>query len=355
MRFLSLYLLIFLLLPGTGISQIETRWIDTTTYGNHKYGYFFSNRPLKKSEEGVVTFRNRWTRQTGNLYFCMYDYEKDSIWLKYQATKTSDLDVYPTEPVENNVFYRIYDIAVLERGIQSLIIVVPGYGKTFEKQIKDFMFRLNENYMDSIRETMAIILFAWGDQSMAPFYHKGKRAASRAANDFAIYQHMLEDFLADKAYFEKHPANVSYSLMCTSMGNQVLKEYLLKREEKGIDLVQTYDRIIMVGSDAACDSFEEGKGFHNISAMTKSVSILVNRKDGPLSLSQYMNMKNRLGKAGPTNYYELPENIRVWDITGMIAWEDLPAMGHDYLLRNQTIRDTLINRELEFQKRQLQE
>jgi hypothetical protein len=139
------------------------------------------------------------------------------------------------------------------------------------------------------------------------------------------------------------------------MGNQLLKKYLLKREEMGIDLVQTYDRIIMVGSDAACDSFEEGKGFHNISAMTKNVSILVNRKDGPLSMSQYMNMKNRLGKTGPTNYYELPENIRVSDITGMIAWEDLPAMGHDYLLRNQIIRDSLIHKELEFQEKHLKD
>lgn len=64
-------------------------------------------------------------------------------------------------------------------------------------------------------------------------------------------------------------------------------------------------------------------------------------------------MKNfRLRKAGSTNYYEIPENIRVWDITGMIAWEDLPAMGHDYLLRNHAIRDTLISRELHFQESQ---
>ncbi|MCK4989783.1 MAG: alpha/beta hydrolase, partial [Bacteroidales bacterium] len=156
-----------------------------------------------------------------------------------------------------------------------------------------------------------------------------------------------------KAYFEKHPAPVSYSLMCTSMGNQVLKKYLLKREKQGIDLLPVYNRIIMIGSDAACDSFEEGKGFHNITDMTDLVTILVNRKDGPLTMSQYMNMKNRLGRAGPTNINELPENIRVHDITGAIAWEDLPAMGHDYLLRNSAIRDTLLFIEPQFHKDQL--
>ena len=75
---------------------------------------------------------------------------------------------------------------------------------------------------------------------------------------------------------------------------------------------------------------------------------MVNRKDGPLALSQYMNMKNRMGRSGPTRMHTLPEGIEVWDITGMIAWEDLPAMGHDYLLRNSEIRDQLLYRESNF-------
>ena len=107
---------------------------------------------------------------------------------------------------------------------------------------------------------------------MAPFYYKGKRSANRAANDFAIFQHMLESFLSD------------------------------------------------------------------------SVMILVNRKDGPLTMSQYMNMKYRMGRVGPSNLSELPGSVLVWDITGIISWADLPAMGHDYLLRNKELRDYLINR-----------
>ena len=45
------------------------------------------------------------------------------------------------------------------------------------------------------------------------------------------------------------------------MGNQLLKPYMLKREKQGIELVKSYDRVVMVGSDAGCDSFEDGKGF----------------------------------------------------------------------------------------------
>ena len=349
MRLLTLALYILLAIPEKGEAQILTQWIDTTHSGDQNVGYFFSNRPLKKSEEGVTAFRNRWTRQTGNLYFCSYDYETESIHLKYQAWKSGSLEEYPTEPVKDNFFYSIYENLVVNKGIQSLIIVIPGYGKTFKQQLNDFMFRFDRNYTDSLGGKMAIVLFAWGDQSVAPFYHKGRRAANRAANDFAIFQHMLEDFLADTSYIRTHPAAVSYSLLCTSMGNQLLKRYLIKREKQDIGLVRTYDRIIMIGSDAACDSFEEGKGFDNITELADRISILVNRIDGPLYLSQYMNMKIRLGRSGPTNLHELPENIYVYDVTGVIDWKDMPAMGHDYLLRNQEIRNELIQGETKFQ------
>ncbi|MCD4711224.1 MAG: alpha/beta hydrolase [Bacteroidales bacterium] len=347
--------LILFLLPGQGEAQIDGQWLDSTVHGKHDMGYFFTNRPLINSDEGVVDFRNRWTRQTGNLHFCLYDYDSDSILLKYRAAKTCDKKVYPTEHVEDNIFYEIYNNLRLKRDIRNLIFVVPGYAKTFDEQIKSFMFRIQQSYSDSLKGSTAVVLFAWGDQSMGQFYYKGKRSANRAANDFSIFQHMLESFQADSAFFEGKPNDLSYTLLCTSMGNQILKRYMIKRERQEIDLVKAYDRIVMIGSDAGCDSFEDGKGFHNITAMTDYVSILVNRKDGPLTLSQYMNMKNRLGKAGPTNLRELPENIKVWDVTGVIAWEDLPAMGHDYLLRNSEIRDQLLYKETKFQQMRLQQ
>ena len=121
------------------------------------------------------------------------------------------------------------------------------------------MFRLQDQYAETLKASTAIITFAWGDQSVAQFYYKGKRSANRAANDFAIFQHMLESFLSDSIFFPEHPNDVSYKLVCMSMGNQLLKRYLIKREKQGIDLVPVYDRAIFIGSDAATDSFEEGK------------------------------------------------------------------------------------------------
>lgn len=345
MRYLVLILFIPLMIIQEAEAQIEGIWLDNTTHGDHDMGYFFTNRPLKETKDSSTDFRNRWTLQTGELHFCLFDYDTDSILYKYRASLTCDKGVYPTEHVENNVFYSIYEDLRIKRGIHNFIYLVPGFGKTFDDQIHDFMFRFKQSYSDSLRGSTAVILFAWGDQAVAPFYFKGKRSANRAANDFAIFQQMLESFQADTAYLEGRPRDLSHMLFCTSMGNQVLKRYLLKREKQEIDLVKAYDRVVMVGSDASCDSFEEGKGFHKIMDLTDRVVVLVNRRDGPLALSQYMNMKNRLGRAGPTNLEDLHEDIEVWDITGMIAWEDLPAMGHDYLLRNSEIRDQLLYRE----------
>ncbi len=130
--------------------------------------------------------------------------------------------------------------------------------------------------------------------------------------------------------------------MCTSMGNQLLKRYLIKREKQGIDLVPVYDVTAFVGSDAGVDSFEKGKGFHNITQMTDSVFVYVNRRDVPLTISQYMNMKLRMGRAGVTNPAKLPPSVLVIDLTKVISWEDIPAMGHDYLLRNKKITSTSI-------------
>lgn len=350
MRALLLVLSLLLTWGPELTAQIQGVWLDTVTHGDHDMGYFFTNRPLKASEDGAVDFQNRWTRRTGKLDFCLFDYDRDSILLKYRASLTGDDELYPTDFVEDNIFYGIYEELRMKRGIHNFVFLVPGYGKTFDDQIHDFMFRFKQSYSDSLRGYTAVILFAWGDQAFSPMYYRGKRSANRAADDFAIFQQMLESFQGDSAFFAEHPNDLTYTLFCTSMGNQLLKRYLIKREKQDIELKKAYDRIVMLGSDASCDSFEPGKGFHEILDFTERVIVLVNRKDGPLALSQYMNMKNRMGRSGPTNLKKLPEEIQVWDLTGMIAWEDLPAMGHDYLLRNSEIRDLLLYRESNFQE-----
>jgi hypothetical protein len=48
------------------------------------------------------------------------------------------------------------------------------------------------------------------------------------------------------------------------MGNELLKRFVLQADEHGIELYKTYNHIMLVGSDASWDSFEEGKGFDRL-------------------------------------------------------------------------------------------
>lgn len=93
MRYLLYSVVLLLFVSEPGHAQIESHWIDSTAHKERTLGFFFTNRPLKKTDDGSTAFRNRWVRQTGNLYFSLYNFETDSIMLKYQATKTCDKKV----------------------------------------------------------------------------------------------------------------------------------------------------------------------------------------------------------------------------------------------------------------------
>ncbi len=342
------YLGVLLLAAGVrSEAQIETRWLDTSHTATFKeFGIFFTNRkPVLNGEGELTSFKNRYIRQTKNLYFCRYDYEADSVIPKYLATKTTSRKKFPTAPVDNNFFYQVYQDLRIENGIYNFVFIIPGHAKTFDKQLHDWMFRVQRGYADSLKNS-AFITFAWSSESIGPLYYRGQRAADRSSNDFAIFQHMLESFWADSAFWATHPKDISIKLVCTSMGNELLKRYLIKREYQGIPLVPVYDRIILIGSDASANSFDKGEGFHGMLEMTESVLVLVNRRDGPLTLSQVMNLEGRLGRVGPTYRTRLPDDIAVWDVTNLISWQDLPALGHDYFLRNTSLMDYILHQQL---------
>ena len=110
-------------------AQIQTYWIDTTTHPNADHSFFFTNRPVKlNSKAGTLEFKNKSTKQTDNLFFCLYDYDHDSILIKYRAQNTAD--VYPVDEVENNIFYKVYEDLRVKKGIKKISITVPGYSHT---------------------------------------------------------------------------------------------------------------------------------------------------------------------------------------------------------------------------------
>ena len=102
----------------------------------------------------------------------------------------------------------------------------------------------------------------------------------------------------------------------------------------------------MIGSDAAWDSFEAGKGFDRIDRLTDTVYLTMNRKDNPLIFSQVLNFKKRLGRHGPRKPWKAPAFLKTYDITGKLTFADMKGFNHDYLLRNTFLRERIIDSNL---------
>ena len=332
----------FCVIGISAIAQLDTEVFAPAKMWDADYSMFFTNRILKKNDDGTITFKNHTTKQTKTLYFCRYDFDKDSIELNYKVVNLSEQ--YPTSKIEHNIFYDFYNHQRLERGIKNFYFIVGGYGKTFNKQIKSYVKRLKSNYGDTLFKDAAIIVFAWGDEDQAYRYYNGVRASKRGASDFAIYQHMLDEFVSDTEFFKTNPNDLTMTILFSSMGNYLFKEYLEERQKQNIPLVKVYHRISFMGSVASRKSFKKGNAFYNLDQMTDSVDVYVNHKDALLLTSGILHLSGRLGRKGPRRPDLLDEYINIINIDDLITLRDLyKGLGHDYLLTNPVIHDQIIN------------
>ena len=194
----------FMCIYSSSYAQIETTVIDEAAVMSPEKAVFFTNRPLVVNEDSSITFKNKFTDKSNTLYFCSYRYDTDSIEVYYKATNLSEK--YPTGNLEYNFFYDVYKYHRLERGIKNFYTIVGGYGKSFEKQVHSYMKRIKAAYGDTLFNKALISVFAWGTEDDTYQYYHAVREAKKGASDFAIYQHMLDEFMSDTAFFENNCA-----------------------------------------------------------------------------------------------------------------------------------------------------
>jgi hypothetical protein len=348
---LLLLISIFIFFSVRGFTQIETTILNHNPVQETNKVPFFTNRPLVVNPDNTFSFKNSTTKQTNTLYFCTYNYDTDSIELRYRAINLSDS--YPTEKCSHNIIYDIYEYHRLQRGIKNFYIVVGGFGKTFDKQVNSYMKRMKETYGDSLLNSAVVSVFAWGNENKAYRYYNGLRASKRGAADFAILQHMIDEFVSDTVYFKTHPNDLTISILFSSMANELFRQYIIKRDKQNIPLVKTYNNITFVGSVAPRDVFEKGEAFHNLDQITNSVTLVVNSKDILLKMSSVAHLKNRIGNSGPKHADKVPDFVNLVNITDMITKDDMKRMGHDYVLTNPVVESALlesINQNIESKK-----
>jgi len=334
--------LIFLLatIYLSGLAQIETTILNPSGQMSEQKAIFFTNRPMIVREDSSVTFKNKFTDKSNTLYFCSYQYDTDSIEVYYKAENKSEK--YPTEEIQGSFFYDIYKYHRIERGIKNFYVIVGGYGKSFEKQVNSYMKRIKSSYGDTLFDKALISVFAWGTEDDAYQYYNAVRQAKNGAADFAIFQHMLDEFMSDSVFWKNNPRDFKYNITFSSMANRLFMEYLENREAQNIPLVKTYNSITFLGSVAPRDSFEKGKPFYHLNQMTDSVNVFVNSKDILLKMSTAAHMKNRMGNKGPKNEEDLPGYINVHHIKDMITKKDMSGLGHDYFLTNEVLHDAIL-------------
>ncbi|WP_347841074.1 hypothetical protein [uncultured Draconibacterium sp.] len=332
--------LVLLLTQLGAKAQLEITYFDTNKQWEPQKVPFFTNRPIEVNPNGSYNFKNSSTDKTNTLYFCNYNFETDSIGINFRAVNFSDS--YPQEKVKHNFLYQLYEYQRLERGIKNFYFIVGGYGKSFDKQVNSYMRRLKTNYGDSLFNKASISVFAWGTQDKAYKYYNAVKSSKNGASDFAIFQHMLDDFISDDEYFETHPKDLTISILFSSMGNELFRQYILNRKRQNIPLIKTYNRISFVGSVAPRDAFENGNAFDELYKMADTVDVYVNSKDILLKLSSVAHLKNRMGNKGPKSPELLPAYINILDIKKIINFKDMAGLGHDYLLTNPVLQDEIL-------------
>ena len=342
-KIIQLSLLIVLSIYADSYSQIETTILSESPKMGPEKAMFFTNRPLVINEDSTFTFKNKFTDQSNTLYFCSYQYDTDSIEAYYKTVNLSDK--YPTEKLEHNFMYDLYKYYRLEWGIKNVQIIVGGYGKSFEKQVHSYIKRIKATYGDSLLNKALISVFAWGAEDDAYQYYNAVRASKNGAADFAIFQHMLDEYMSDSVFWANNPKDFEIDISFSSIGNKLFLEYMERREQQGIPLVKTYNEITFLGSVAPRNSFEEGKAFNNLNQMTDSVNVFVNSKDILLKMSSAAHLRSRMGNKGPKNEDNLPGYIKVYHIEEMITKKDMSKLGHDYFLTNEVLQESILKRE----------
>jgi len=328
-------------------AQIETTILSDSPTLSPEKAIFFTNRPMVIKKDSTFTFKNKYTRQSNAIHFCSYQYNTDSIGLYYKVTNLSD--DYPTGKLEHNFMYDLYNYYRIECGIKNVQIIVGGYGKNFHKQVHSYIKRIKATYGDSLFDNTLISVFAWGNEDDVHQYYHALRASKNGAADFAIFQHMLDEYMSDSVFWANNSKDFKIDISFSSIGNKLFLEYMERREQQGIPLVKTYNDITFLGSVVPRNSFEEGKAFNKLNQMADTVNVIVNSRDVLLKISSVASLKSQMGIRGPKDEENLPGYIKVYHIEDMITKKDMSKLGHDYFLTNKVLQDSIMKREKKVQ------
>jgi esterase/lipase superfamily enzyme len=240
-----------------------------------------------------------------------------------RGTTKSNKDVPQGSPLFfRNLFEEMSDGVRDSKGTgNDTLVFIHGFNVSFDEAISTAK-SLAKAYITPNSPIKRIVIFTWPSNGKTLDYREDRRDAeiSGYALGRAIFK--FTDFMSE--FFkgsrdnpeQEQPCSNNVHLMCHSMGGYVLESALQMMSQQSAPMRTVFKEILLMAPDVDWNALEKPKALYNITSICERVHIYYNKYDMALSISETTkNAANRLGKYGPQQSSNIPENISIIDVS----------------------------------------
>jgi len=214
-------------------------------------------------------------------------------------------------------FDNLYSKGWKAKDREDVLIFIHGYHSDLDNAVETLK-KLHEAYVKNPKSPIKhLVLFSWPARRAILKYRDDARDAVKSGYALARCVSKLKEFFQD--YFVKRGrkmCNQKLHIMCHSMGNRVLESMFWQLREIGVEINSIFGEIVLVGADIDYDTFERPKPFYRLIDICERIHIYFHRHDQALGISELTkNAFNRLGRWGPKNTMDLPDDVYQSDVS----------------------------------------
>lgn len=136
------------------------------------------------------------------------------------------------------------------------------------------------------------------------------------------------------------PAAAQMDIMAHSMGNRILANACDR-----LTLDQPpFRHMILAAADLPADAFSKHPALANGTQLAQDITVYRHNNDRVLGFAQQFSAGGRLGLDGPTDYSQLPNNVRVVDASWIVDNEEMSSRltNHRYFYTSPSGREDLL-------------
>lgn len=297
---------------------------------NFRIAKFLGYNPPKKSNLSNKEYNNLVKEETYKAHEILSDFfEKDylpvkELLLEYKKTKKINVNKQNRLKGSQRMFFDFYlSMLQTEEGKRGdLLVFIHGYSYTFSDEL-EAIEKLKKQYIDNPKSPVSnILMLSWpGSKSMFPYTYIDDRGNSIDAG--IVFFRMMEKYYEFIKQVLSDPelsfCGQRIHLMAHSMGNRLLRSALICLKSSSV--LRVIDQVLLLNSDISFDAFEkEDESMYKLTKLANRISVYINKSDDVLTISTLTKniLSPRLGKNGPINIKNLPENITIVDSTNAV-------------------------------------